>query len=97
MVRQAILAGGLLLAGAAPAAAWDQPLFDFRFQVPFGSGAVQVEARCAPEGTGLACRAEGRGPAGRGFQFEGRLLFRPHPPTTVSDPPPPARGIPRWF
>ena len=82
--------------GAAPAAAWDRPVFDFRGELPVPGGTVRLEARCAEGRDGFHCRAGTRVPSGRGFEFEGRLLLRPQPPPT-SEPPITTQNSPRWF
>lgn len=98
MVSRLALVAGIVLAGATPAAAWEQPLFDFRGEFPVPGGTFRLETRCLREAEGLRCRAQSRGPAGRGFQFEGRLLLWPQPPTFTTSPKPPSPDpAPRWF
>lgn len=99
MMKRLILTGAMILAGAMPAAAWEQSLFDFKGEFPVPGGSLRLETRCAREAEGIRCRLGSLGPAGRGFQFEGRLLIWPQAPTVSSDPGPqhPPQTGPRWF
>ncbi len=82
--------------GAGQAAAWDRPLFDLMGEISVPGGTVRLEARCAEGKDGFRCRAGTRGPSGRGFEFEGRLLLPPQPPA-APEPPIATRNLPRWF
>jgi hypothetical protein len=86
----------LLAFGGRPAAAWDRPVFDFKAKLPVQGGSVRLEARCTEGRVGFHCRAGTRGPSGRGFEFEGRLLLGPQPPAPL-EPLITTQNIPRWF
>ncbi len=86
----------IVLTGVPPATAADRPLFDFRGEVPVLGGTARLEVRCESAGEAVRCRAEGRGPSGRGFQAEGG--FRPAPQAPAApEPAPPAPNLPKWF
>ena len=86
----------LMGVGAAAAAAGDRPLFDFKGEVPVPGGTLRLEAWCTEGADGLSCRAGGRGPSGRGFQFEGHVgPSRPEPPRLEQTGP--TQNAPRWF
>ena len=81
---------------AAPAAAGDRPIFDFKGEMPVPGGTVRLEARCESAGEAVRCRAEGRGPSGRGFQAEGRFLLAP-PAPAAPEPTGPQQNSSQWF
>lgn len=90
------LALGTILAWAGPAAAWDRPLFDFHTEVPVPGGMLRLQARCEAGGHTVNCRAEGRGPSGRGFRAEGKFSLTPQAPA-APEPTWSPHTPPRWF
>ena len=93
--RWALIAA-VLLVSAAPAAAADRPLFEFRGEVPAPGGLLRLEARCTRASRDITCRVGGTAPSGRDFGVEWRVYAAPPPPPglerTGRDP-----GAPRWF
>lgn len=96
MNRVRWLVAVVALAGAAPAAAADDPYFDFRGAFPVPGGTLRLEARCQTGAEEVSCRAESRGPSGQGFQAEGRLRLQSRP-QAAQEPPEPAHPETRWF